>query len=290
MSQKFEVNRIVFPTDFSETANKAEDHVMNLAKVMGSKLTLLHVFEASSYGGLFGSSNGSDSEVLDEIKEKMNKKAADLAKEHGLEIDVVFGTGRIYDQIVNVAQDVGADLIVMGTHGISGFAEFFAGSNAFKVVTQSPCPVLTVQEARQSVGFKDIVLPMDSTPESRQKVVHAIELAKAFGSTLHIANLLSDDTPEARRVFGIKEKQVVEVLEREEIPYTTTYLSGDNLATMTMNHAESKKADLIIMMTEQEYNMTGFLMGQFAQQIVNHSKIPVMSVSPEESGEGFHFS
>ena len=290
MSQKFEVSRILFPTDFSETANKAEDHVVNLAKVMGSGVTIVHVFESSSYGSIFGGSSSSDDEVLQSIKEKVNSKASDLSSKHGIEIDVVFGTGRIYDQIVNVAQDVEADLIMMGTHGISGFAEFFAGSNAFKVVTQSPCPVVTIQEARDSIGFQNIVLPMDSTPESRQKVVHAISIAKAFGSTIHIANLLSDDTPEARHVFGIKEKQIIEVLEREEIPYSTTTLSGDNLATMTMNHAESKKADLIIMMTEQEYNMTGFLMGQFAQQIVNHSKIPVMSVSPEDNSDGFHFS
>lgn len=289
MSQGFEINRIVFPTDFSETANKAEAHVMNMAKVMGSRLTLLHVFESSSYG-MFGKSKGTDSEVLDSIREKVNGKASDLSSAHGIEVDVVFGTGRIYDQIVNVAQDVEADLIMMGTHGVSGFAEFFAGSNAFKVVTQSPCPVLTIQEARESHGYDNIVLPMDSTNESRQKVVHGISLAKRFGSTLHIANLISDDDPQVRHVFGIKEKQITDVLDAEEIPYTVATLVGDNLATMTMNHAESKKADLIIMMTEQEYNMTGFLMGQFAQQIVNHSKIPVMSVSPEDHSDGFHFS
>jgi nucleotide-binding universal stress UspA family protein len=131
---------------------------------------------------------------------------------------------------------------------------------------------------------------MDTTNDSRQKVVHAMFLAKKFGSTLHISNLISDDDPQVRHVFGIKEKQITDVLEAEEIPYTIANLVGDNLATMTMNHAESKKADLIIMMTEQEYNMTGFLMGQFAQQIVNHSKIPVMSVSPDDHSDGFHFS
>lgn len=289
MSQGFEINRILFPTDFSGAADKAEHHVVNMAKCMGSKLTLLHVFESSSYS-MFGRSNGADSEVLDAIREKVNSKAADLNSLHGIDVDVVFDTGRIYDQIVSVAQDLDADLIMMGTHGVSGFAEFFAGSNAFKVVTQSPCPVLTIQEARESEGYKNIVLPMDTTNDSRQKVVHAMFLAKKFGSTLHISNLISDDDPQVRHVFGIKEKQITDVLEAEEIPYTIANLVGDNLATMTMNHAESKKADLIIMMTEQEYNMTGFLMGQFAQQIVNHSKIPVMSVSPDDHSDGFHFS
>jgi len=288
MDQNYEIDRIVFPTDFSETANKAQEHVVNMAKLMNSRITLLHVFESSSYGSMFGGTKGVDDDVVEAIREKVKTKAASLSNEHGIEVDVVFGTGRIYDQIVNVAQDVEADMVIMGTHGISGFAEFFAGSNAFKVVTQCPCPVLTIQEARGSVGFEDIVVPVDSTPESRQKVKHAIAFAEKFGSTLHLAVLISNDTPEKRHVFGIKEKQITDVLDAKEISYSVSELVGENLATMTMNFAESKKADLIIMMTEQEFNMTGFLMGQFAQQIVNHSKVPVLSVSPIESTGEFH--
>ena len=88
------------------------------------------------------------------------------------------------------------------------------------------------------------------------------------------------------RLFELKIKQVTDYLEREEVSYTETTLTGSNLATMTMNIAESKGGNLIVMMAEQESNLTGFLMGPFAQQVVNHSKIPVLSVSAEDLTDG----
>lgn len=289
MATSLELNRILFPTDFSDTAAKAQGLALSIAKVTGAKLTLLHVFENSSYEALSISKGGDKDDTLGMVRERLQEKADSLSSDNGVAIDVVLGTGRIYDQIVAVAQDVEADLIVMGTHGVSGFAEFFAGSNAFKVVTQSPCPVITMQEARNDIGFKDIVMPIDSTDETRQKVPVAATLAKMFGGTVHIASLITEDSPEMHHKFSVMTKQIAEYFDERDIAHTENTLIGDNLATMTMNYAESKGADLILMMTEQEFNMTGFLMGPFAQQIVNHSKIPVFSVSPEET-EGFHFS
>ncbi len=58
------------------------------------------------------------------------------------------------------------------------------------------------------------------------------------------------------------------------------FLDGDNLAKLTMQAAEERDADLLIIMTEQEPSLTGFFLGTFATQVVNHSKIPVMSVHP----------
>lgn len=289
MATSLELNRILFPTDFSDTAAKAQGLALNMARLSGAKLTLLHVFENSSYEALAIDKGSSKDDTLAQVRDRLQEKADRLSSENGVDIDVVLGTGRTYDQIVGVAQDVDTDLIIMGTHGVSGFAEFFAGSNAFKVVTQSPCPVITMQEARNETGFKNIVMPIDSTDETRQKVPVAAKLAEMFGATVHIASLITDDTPEMHHKFSIISKQVAEYFDEREIAHSENTLTGDNLATMTMNYAESKSADLIIMMTEQESNLTGFLMGPYAQQIVNHSKIPVLSVSPEET-DGFHFS
>jgi nucleotide-binding universal stress UspA family protein len=130
---------------------------------------------------------------------------------------------------------------------------------------------------------------MDRTPETRQKVRYAAALAKKYGATIHLGTMLLEDTEEIRFDFAKKLKHVTDYLDREGVAHEENILIGDNLATMTMNYAESKRGDLVIIMTEQEYNMTGFLMGPFAQQVVNHCKVPVLSISPEE-GEGFSFS
>lgn len=291
MFKEFEIERIVVPTDFSETAYVAIDHAVDLAKKFGAEITLIHVLEVGAYQGIFSPSKKTEYGELEETQKKLQEDAHKLETETGINVSQEVVRGRIHEEIVRVSDESNADLVVMGTHGSSGWEEFFVGSNAFKVVTQTACPILTIQGQATDPECKNIILPLDSTSETRQKVPYAAAMAKKFGSTIHMAALISDDSKEVRFDFEKKFKQIKEYFDREEISYTETSLVGTNLATMTMNFAESKGGNLIVMMTEQESNLTGFLMGPFAQQIVNHSKIPVLSISPEEltvGGESFH--
>lgn len=283
MFSEFKIKRILVPTDFSETAALAINHAIDVAKRFDAEISLIHVLERGAYQGIFAPSSKTEFNELEDAQVHLQKEANDLEKEYGINVTQEVVSGRIYEEIVRASEEVEADLVVMGTHGASGWEEFFVGSNAFRVVTQSSCPVLTIQEQAKGPECKNIILPLDSTAESRQKVRFAVTMAKKFGSAIHIASLLTEDSKEIRFDFEKKVKQITDYLDREEIAYTSTTLVGSNLATMTMNFAESKGGNLIVMMTEQEPNLTGFLMGPFAQQIVNHSKIPVLSISPDES-------
>lgn len=283
MISEFKVERILVPTDFSETASLAINHAIDLAKRFEAEVFLVHVLETGAYQGIFSPSKKTEYNELEDAQIHLQKEAEKLEKESGINISQEVVSGRIYEEIVKAAEDADADLIVMGTHGSSGWEEFFVGSNAFKVVTQTSAPVLSIQEQAKNPECKNIILPMDRTPESRQKVRHAATMARKLGSTIHIASLISDDTEEVRFDFKKKIKQVTDYLDRVGVPHTHTSLVGTNLATMTMNFAESKDGNMIVMMTEQESSLTGFLMGPYAQQIVNHSRIPVLSVSPDES-------
>lgn len=292
MLTEFEVNRIVVPTDFSETAYVAVNRAVELAKAYGAEITLIHVLETGAYQGIFSPSKKTSYSGLEDAQEKLQEDAHKIEQENGLKVkQEIISSGWIYDEIVRVANEEEADLIIMGTHGVSGWQEFFVGSNAHKVVTQASCPVLSIQEKADHKGFKNLILPIDKTPESRQKTVHAASIAKKFGATIHIAAVMTDEKEETEFEFEKRVKQVTDYLKKCDVPHTHTNLHGTNLATMTMNFAEAKGGDLIVMMTEQEANTTGFLMGPFAQQIVNHSKIPVLSISPENfnaEGDSFH--
>ncbi len=286
---EFTINKITVPTDFSKSAYEAIDHAVSLAQKYDASIMLIHVLETGAYQGIFSPSKKTEYHELESAQLKLQEEAHKLEQETGISVSQEVVIGRIYEEIVRVTSETNSDLIVMGTHGVRGWAEFFVGSNAFKVVTQSPCPVLSIQENASKKECLNIILPIDGTPETRQKVRYAASFAKKYGSTIHIASLLTDEDPDVKFDFEKKVKQIVEYLDREEIAHTESTLVGSNLATMTMNFAESKGGNLIVMMTEQESNLTGFLMGPFAQQVVNHSKIPVLSISPEE-GEGFSFS
>jgi nucleotide-binding universal stress UspA family protein len=172
----------------------------------------------------------------------------------------------------------------MGTHGASGFDEFFIGSNTHRVATLAECPVISVQKFAKKVGFSNIVLPIDNGLHSRQKVNNVIELAEVYKSTVHILGLLgANENAEDERKLELKIETIKDKLEQKEISFTTKLIKGHHLATEAMDYSGEVNGDLIVVLTGHESNLTGAFFDAFAEQIVNHSKIPIMSVKPEET-------
>jgi nucleotide-binding universal stress UspA family protein len=174
------------------------------------------------------------------------------------------------------------DLVIMGTHGCKGFNEIFIGSNAYKTITMCPCPVLTVQTHAKKTGFTNIVLPIDDAMHSREKVNSTITLAKMYGGKIHILGLLDKgrDTDPAK--LKIKLDSVESLIAKAGLAYETKIIKGDNLAHAAMKYAKKIKADLISVLTGHESKLNGIFPDAFSGQIVNHSRIPVLSMKPEE--------
>jgi len=285
MNRKFLIRKILIPYDFSETAELALEHATFMAKLHKAEIYLLHVIESYSFTSAISNAfTKSQTEYESKIESSANQRLKEIGDKmhHDSGMKVAFDTevGKIYKKIIHVAEEKNADIIVMGTHGVSGFQEYLMGSNSYRVVTGAPCPVITVQTHAKKIGFKDIVLPIDNSPVSRQKVNYAIEIAKHYNSVVHIAGIMTMSDVEMQRRFEVKVHQVKEFVEEFEVPYTVKMFKGDNIATITMDYATQINADLIVIMTEQE--SSGLFMGSFAQQIVNHSKVPVMSIRPQE--------
>ena len=285
MGKKFQIHRILIPYDFSETAELALEHATFMAKLHKAEIYLLHVIESYSFTSAISNAfSKSQSDYESKIETSANVRLKEIAdklhRNSGMTVNLKTEVGKIYKKIIVVAEDLAVDVIVMGTHGASGFQEFLIGSNSYRVVMGAPCPVITVQTHSKKIGFKDIVLPIDNSSVSRQKVKHAVEIAKHYNSVIHISGIMTMNDIEMQRRFEVKVHQVKEYCEEHEIPYTVKMFKGENIATLTMDYASQINADLIIIMTEQE--SAGLFMGSFAQQVVNHSKIPVMSIRPDE--------
>ena len=284
-SQKFKIQDILIPYDFSDTAALALEHAVFMAKLCKAKISLLHVIETYSFtsaiSNAFSKSQSEfESKIEETTKEKLKAIAEDIHKKSAIQVNFIAEVGSIYKQIIKAASDIHANMIIMGTHGASGVSEFLLGSNAYKVVSGSPCPVITVQSHAKKIGFKDIVLPIDDSAVSRQKVIFAIDMAKIYGSTVHIAGLRTSKSADFTRKFEIKVRQVEDYINEHNIVCTRKMFDGDDISKMALGYADEITADLIIIMTEQEAS-PGFLgMGNAAQTLVNHSKVPVMSVRP----------
>lgn len=281
-------NNILVPTDFSEIAQNALGHALKIADVYKNEITLLNIQDEGGLFGLFGSD-----EKMGLIKEavdmKMDKLIAESAKSFpNVKINKRFETGKIYKVITEIAEKENFDSIVMGTNGASGLQQI-TGSNASRVINYAKVPVVVVKDQSISKnGYEKIVLPIDLSRESRQKVTWAIHLAKRFNSVIHVIYENSSNNEVKGRIFAAV-NQTQDLLSENNANYIVRGLDEekypDSFAEDTLAYASEINADLIMIMTQQEKGFSEFLLGSYAQQIVNHSgKVPVMCINSHDTG------
>src|SRR5207249_2642011 len=122
-------------------------------------------------------------------------------------------SGKVHSEIVKAADEIKADIIVMGTHGVSGFREFIMGSNTFRVVHDAHCPVLSIQKHTKSVGFENILIPFRDKPHSREKVNYAIQLAKMYGAVLNVYGVNTENEDAYLRKLELEAEQIKRIAE-----------------------------------------------------------------------------
>ncbi len=278
-------DRILVPMDLSPTSIIAYNHAVYLAKNLKSEIFLLHVKETATVNNIiknvFKKDTNDGLKDVNVIEQKFKEYIDDLAKNHGIKASMKFLEGTVYIQALNYAKEITAGLICMGTHGSKGVENFIGGSNTFRVVNQAKCPVLSLHADSGNKGIKDIILPLDSSRDTREKVDDALYIAKLFNSTVHVVGVSTSSDEMVLNRLKVVTKQVVDYISEDKINTTYGFLTGKNLASITLDYAKEKDADLIIIMTEQE-SSSGFLAGPYSQQMINQSNIPILSVRPKE--------
>jgi nucleotide-binding universal stress UspA family protein len=138
--------RILAPTDFTHRSEAALDYAVQLARLMQGQLTLLHVLPDPS--AFDYTMNGPAQEEWDQAREEAEKNLADAvahAKRSFLEVDSKFRSGPdLRTEILRTAQEISADLLVLSTHGYTGWKHMLFGSDAENILGRSSCPVLVV--------------------------------------------------------------------------------------------------------------------------------------------------
>jgi nucleotide-binding universal stress UspA family protein len=142
------LRHVLVPTDFSHDAEGAARAARALLSPQGARLTLLHAYhlpiEYTAYGTI-PTAIPFSADVAGVAEEKLAAAAAALAAE-GLQVDTIAREGYPPEVIVEVARELDADVIAMGTHGRTGLRHLLLGSNAERVVSHAGCPVLTVRQ------------------------------------------------------------------------------------------------------------------------------------------------
>ncbi len=283
-------NKIIITTDFSETSYLAIKHGAFLAQYTKGEIYLVHIITKhwEKFNVFTPSITVDDIEkASDAVQNKLDELAADIKKEYGVNVTTVVNSGNPTAEIVKFAKEIKAGLIVMGTHGYNSWEDLTIGSNALKVITKSPCPVLTMSQHAAKVGYHKIILPIDTSEHSRQKVVLTLELAKHFASQVYAVGLLAEDIEETEKhAIEVMLRQVENAAKDKGVPCSTELINNvKNRAVATVNYCEKIGGDLISIMTDQDAELSGFFLGPYALQVIHHSKVPVLSIKPEEHPE-----
>ncbi|HRG59306.1 MAG TPA: universal stress protein [Bacteroidia bacterium] len=280
-----QIKNILTPTDFSETALLAIEHSAFMARLNKATLHLLHVIKIAEFTYTINNPTALANN-LDDLEsfclKKMNEQAEILKIKYGIEVKTNISKGNPAEEIELAVVNLNIDIVVMGTHGTSGFNEYFIGSNAHKTIKRCPCPVLTVQVDSKKIGFHDIVLPVENTYHSLEKVNKTVDLARKYGAKIHLLGVIHENEPNSVKLFEVMIENVEKVFNHAQVSYNKTIVNADNLAAQTLNYAEQNNADLIVVLTDHESELNDSIFGTLAKQMVNHSKIPVLSIKPKE--------
>ncbi len=282
-------NKIIITTDFSETSYLAIKQGAFLAQYTKGEIYLVHIITKHwEKFNVFTPSITLDNieQASEAVQKKLNELASDIRNQYGVKVTTVVNSGNPTTEIIKFAKEIKGDLIVMGTHGYSSWEDLTIGSNALKVLTKSPCPVLTTSQPVEALGYHKIILPIDTSEHTRQKVVLTIELAKQFTAHIYAVGLLTDDEESKKPAMEVMLHQVAKAAKDKGVACSTELLDNvKNRAVATVKYCEKVGGDLISIMTDQDAELSGFFLGPYALQVIHHSKVPVLSIKPEEHPE-----
>ena len=265
---------IIVPLDFSDESLTGLNLALMLAGKTGANIQLVHVI---------GKHIAANYELLEKENQHTKAKFEDIlqkCREKGnisCNLNYTIKEGQIFKEIADLADKHEDPLTVLSTHGASGFEELFIGGNAYKIISHSRNPVITVRRSKLISNIDLIVLPLDITFQTREKVPYTVELAKAFNSKIHLLTIRKSNLKSIEKKLHQYAQQVASYIDAHKIQYTVEHLQGNNLTDVTLDYSKSVDADLISIMTEQEKSASNLLLGNFAHQMINKSFIPVLS-------------
>ncbi|MDT8394393.1 MAG: universal stress protein [Bacteroidales bacterium] len=262
---------ILVPTDFSEVCANAINQAAGAAKHLQYKLVLLHVIDKNTRAYL-----KAQGQAADYIDKKLEEIATDVIDKFGIEVDAIAREGDISTTIKEVAADVDASLMYLGTHGKVGMQKL-TGSYAIKVVTSSPVPVIVVQKRQFDGPYREIVLPITSDAGIWEKTEWATHIAKQFKATIKIYQLSGEDIDKA--VDGITSH-----FQKNDVKFTIdSTKKSSGFSAQVLDFATARNADMILIMTNPDKGLSTFILGSYDEEMIfNASQIPVMCVNPRD--------
>lgn len=273
------MKNIIVPIDFSDESMNGLRLAVIFANKFKARVQMVYVQKVTSEVGRVGLEEEfkSVSQSFKKLKEQYQTKMHNPDM-----LDFIVKKGKVYREVVNQAEAFENSFIVCSTHGASGFEEFFIGSNAFKIISAADIPVVTIRHGSVARDISTIVMPIDVSNDTRQKVPITALIASVFNAEVHVVGITSTNSEEVESKVAAYCNQACEYLKDHGIKYQLERRKVENLVSEVIDYALDVKADLISIMTEQNDSLADFVLGTVAQHMLNKSPVPVLSISPKE--------
>jgi nucleotide-binding universal stress UspA family protein len=271
------MKRILVPVDFSDCSENAAISAANIAAASNASLFLLHSVDTpvdwvklpKSKEDLYPETKEKIAKALSSFEALKNRK--ELKK---LKVETHLTYNIAHDDIVAHAKEFKADLIVMGTHGTSGFSKYWIGSNTTKVIRVSKTPVLSVKCDPLKANYKKIIFATNFEEEVGKPFKKVLDLADITGAEVE---LLYVNTPADFRDTAFMEAIMDEFCaEYPKRKFKRAIYNAYSVQEGIVKHSKNTGADIIALAT---HGSSGFFNPAITEKVVNKSDIPVMSIN-----------
>jgi len=280
------MKKILVPTDFSKEAQNAAEVACMLALKFDAQLVFLHSIEVTSSETINASGAPSnfdsfaDSMLVHESITRANEEMSKLleaSSSKGLNIAQEIKLGSPFNHIYEAVEEDGVDFIVMGTKGATGLSEVLIGSNAEKVVRRAKCPVLSVKDKVDESIFDSIVYATAMGDHEDGVIATLKVIQQAYGSKIYIVWI---NTPNNFKPDRITKAMLKEFANKYDLDGYEIHVFNDVIEEDGIRHfADEVKAGMIVMGTSSHTGLSRIIRGSIAEDMVNHAKRPVLTVS-----------
>lgn len=275
------LNNILVPVDFSDHSYYALEVAANLAKGHSAKLHIVHMMGLSD-AVLTKEESKQVLEAMFHMKlaEKRFETLMSQPYLEGVDFENFVKNYTNFIELDEVAKEVDAQLIVMGSHGSSGLQELFVGSNTEKVVRTATAPVLVIKEKSSDFSIKNAVFATDFEPNSSDSLKKVCPLLKSMGANIKLlyVNLPGDRFRNSAEIEKVAQEFLYKMPEHgmtlEDVDVYNDYTVEGGI----FNYSTDNNIDLITVPTHGRRGLAHFFAGSIGEDIVNHSNLPVLSI------------
>jgi len=268
-------NIILVPTNFSSRANIAYRQSINFAERTKGDVYLLHVIPKKK-----------SRENLDLEIEYIQNQVLNLLDNYNDSIRRRVHTrieyGSVNQTIVNVEKESKPDFIFIGSDAARNDHN---KSITLKLIDKVSCPLVVFAGRYDKVGCDRIVLPVDLTKETKQKVDLAVKIAKIYGAKVYAVSATGSKDEEQLRLLDVKMSEVKAIFDKLKIECETRLLKTEanveSMANAVNDFADDIEASAIIIMTHQENMIQKFFVGSMATELIKKANVPIVCVSPK---------